>query len=594
MFTKEERIKQREGDRLYRSLRRSFKKMKFGFNWTNEQTSYFDGKDIYVKYDMQTDKHREFSQEELRGLRIGHGFHEAGHAEFDYLPDYISWGKQLTSGKREDWEANIKYPSEYVEFFGNMSLDGRMERLVKIACPSQIPFIDLSNYEWRFKNRLEGIGEELERDFTHCFSHRVLGMDDNLPWLQEAIDLLDSVSKDIELIRTAPTTAGCLELVTELIRKVWPTLWQWIVENETEKDIDADDEFNPSESKSNWAESKEAASNASKHVNARSTGPNASDKQNFDNAMKRLAKQFKQDQSDTVKEEKEFENSKVKVSLKGVSNDIIDTVNVSFYDEPDLSNYNQDYASIKRHIQPIARELEAILAGSPSESRKNVRSGRLMPHQVWRATHCDDNNIFENNKSGTPSADAFLAFMTDISGSTWCRTENGTRIIDEMRKSLVLMLEAAEIARIPSLAYAFTEEECTEIYRLKSNPDTLTSIHKGAIGGISPKSGNRDTLALKYLLDQIKLRDEKIRLAIMLSDGIPCFEAGEGKETIAKMVKDASKEGIEVLCLFIGDHDRETLSFVKEMYPRRVINAKAGVAKELQKQIKRIIRQSRG
>ncbi|MEX3625037.1 hypothetical protein [Viridibacillus arvi] len=596
MITKTERIKQREGDRLYRSLRRYFKKMKFEFHWTNDETSYFDGRDIYVKYDVQTKRHREFTPEEVRGLHIAHGFHEAGHTEYDYLPDYTNWRKELSSSNRDDWELNKKYPPFYVDLFGNMSLDGRMERLVKLKCPGYSHYLDLSNYDWRFGKRLEGVGEKASKDFSHCFSHRVLGMDDVHTWVPEAVDLADSVKEEIDLIRIAPTTAKCLEHVTDLIHKVWPTLWNWLKED-TKEDSEANENLDEklSPAKGRWSESAEAAEEASQKTNASSDGtgeqPSSNSSEALQSALKRIAKEMENDIKESENESSEFSSETIDINIK---DSISDVVNVSFYPDNNLVQYNKTLASVNRFIRPVARELETLLQGTPTQKRRNVRSGQLMPNQVWRALHCDNSNIFESKITGTPADNAFLGFMTDISGSTYFNTVGETRIIDEMRKSLVLMLEAASLANIPSLAYAFTESNYTEIYRLKSNADAYTRFHKGAVGAITPKEGNRDTLALQYLLDRVRQRKEKIRLAIMLSDGIPWFEEGENKGTITKMVKDASKEGIEVLCLFIGNHNERTLKDVREMYPGKVINAKAGVAKELQRQIKRIIRQSRG
>jgi len=92
---------------------------------------------------------------------------------------------------------------------------------------------------------------------------------------------------------------------------------------------------------------------------------------------------------------------------------------------------------------------------------------------------------------------------------------------------------------------------------------------------------------------RIQKRTEGIRLAVMLSDGVLIFEDDEGPETIERMVKDAEKQGIIVLCLFIGNHDSYTVDIVKRIYPGRVIAAVKGIAKELQKHVKRIIRQHR-
>ena len=260
---------------------------------------------------------------------------------------------------------------------------------------------------------------------------------------------------------------------------------------------------------------------------------------------------------------------------------------------PDLDQYKTSLNKIQRFIKPVAKELSALLEGTPEQPRRNVRSGRFMPSQAWRAIHCDDTNVFSKHVKGKPKEDAFIGLMTDISGSTSSYLDGGEPIYEEMRKALSLLLESSELAGIPTEAYAFSEHRETMIFRLKPTDVALTDTHRRAIGGITPYLGNRDTVALKYLLDRMQKRTEGIRLAVMLSDGVPVFEHDEGPETIERMVKDAEKQGITVLCLFICNHDDYTVDIVKRMYPGRVIAADKGIAKELQKQVKRIIRQRR-
>lgn len=597
-----ERIKEREGDRLYRLLRRLFAKP-FGFAWTNDETSYFDGKNIFVKYDMQTEHHRTFTDVELRALRHGHGVHEAGHSDFDYLPDYIAWQREMQAASKKEYLDNDKYPLPWLQYFGNMGLDGRMERLISLKTPSQQPYLDLNNYDWRFGNRFEGVGETNLHDFRMAYAHRVLGMEDMEEWLEDVVKLVNRVQPLIDKVRHAPTTKTSLTFVTEVIREVWPTLLTWMDIEDTEP-TDADS-FTSDMTRGTWSESAEEAAEHSLTVLERydslstdeqdGKGIGGSDgKAEKQAAMLRLLeKSLEKDIAEVNKEMAEESSSIIKVTFKGETGDLTALVHELPIESPNLETYRHSLSKVQRFIKPIAKELKTLLEGFPEQARRNVRSGRFMAGQAWRAIHCDDSHVFSKQLKGNPKEDAFIGCMTDISGSTDNRLSNGEPIYEEMRKGLALLLEASDLAGIPTEAYAFTEYEETQIFRLKPSDAAFSDTHRRAIGGIEAIAGNRDTVALKYLLDRVQIRTEGIRLAIILSDGMPIFERDEGPDTISYMVKQAEKAGIDVLCLFIGVHDTYTVDAVKKMYPGRVISADKGIAKELQKHVKRIIRQRR-
>ncbi|WWS90524.1 hypothetical protein V6B14_22135 (plasmid) [Sporosarcina psychrophila] len=597
-----ERMKQREGDRLFRSLRRLFKKS-FGFSWTNDETSYFNGKDIFVKYDMQTEHHRTFTDPELSALRYGHGVHEAGHSEYDFLQDYIDWQKEMIATSKEDYLANEKYPLPWLQYFGNMGLDGRMERLIVLKTPSQQPYLDLNNYEWRFGNRFDSVGKTNLDDFRIAYAHRVLGMEDMEEWLEDVVELVNRVQPLIDKVRLAPTTKTSLACVTEVIREVWPTLLTWMdIEDSEPSD---DDSFTSDMTSGTWAESAEEAAEHGRSVLERYEPSSVNEKDNEEPVksnkreakqaaiLRQLEKSLEKDAAEIEQEIAEETHKKVSVTFKGERGDLSATVNELPIAEPSLETYRDSLSKVQRYIKPIAKELRALLEAVPEQTRRNIRSGRFMAGQAWRAIHCEDSHVFSKPLKGTPKEDAFIGCMTDISGSTDNYLSNGVPIYEEMRKGLALLLEASEIAGIPTEAYAFTEYAETMVFRLKPTDAALSDTHRRAIGGIEAIAGNRDTVALKYLLDRTQLRPEGIRLAIMLSDGMPIFENNEGPETISNMVKEAEKSGIDVLCLFIGDHDTYTVDMVKKMYPGRVIAANKGIAKELTKHVKRIIRQRR-
>lgn len=646
---RQEKIKQREGDRLKRSLRSLFGGIDFGFFWTNDQTSYTNGKDIWVKYDIQTPAHRPFTPEECRVLRKSHGIHERGHIEFDYLEDYIQWQKDNVSTKLEDWKDNKLYPAKWLKFFGNMSLDGRMENFVVLKLPSYKDYVDFSNYEWRFGIRGKSIGENPVVDFQDCYSSRVLGMTDLDDWLPEAVELVESVQEKIDELRFAGSTKECLIIVSDIMKEVWPQLIEWMDLNNMEKDTPPSDYSGDShEEGQQWGEQNETSENSQRVLvavkvakksdkesskkgnteegkdspsdstvkeddssdettnqptNSESGERDSSSSDNteddiqskqpdFSHIIKIEEKQMNKDEKAIDEEVQDFASrtESVEIEIPDKKKRLNEKVVVKPYRRKDTNQYLSSLSDVKRLIKPTSKALRELLEGEQDSVRRNVRSGRFMPNRAWKAVHCNDNNVFQKNRKGTPKSNAFVALQADISGSTYSQLESGTLVIQEIQKAMQLLLEACVEAGVPSTAHAFTESDDTIIYPIKPNPHRYGDEEKGYLGALVPEYGNRDTLALQWSVDQIAMRNEDIRLIIMLSDGLPIFEPEENPQTIRNMVEKAEKQGIDVLCLFVGDPQQHVMNVVKEMYPGRAIFADRNIARELQKHVKRIIR----
>ncbi|MED3576025.1 hypothetical protein [Cytobacillus praedii] len=611
---REEKIKQREGDQLKRSLRSLFGGKDFGFLWVDDDTSYTDGETIFIKYDIQTPNHRTFSTEECRILRKSHALHERGHIEFDVIQDYITWQKDNVCESLNDWKDKQKYPLKWLQFFGNMSMDGRMENFVALKLPSYKDYIDFCNYEWRFGVRDEGKGENPVFDFQNCYSSRVLGMTDLDNWLPESVELVDSIQEQIEEIRFAPSTKECLNIVSDIIVKVWPTLVEWMDLNDMDlEDPPAPQYSNQHDNSKLWGDSKESSENAQKILikvraaKEENEDGNSSDGdvpgENEENAKPDFSQITSLEAKKLQKEEKEVEEQiqnfaeridivEIQIPDKVDSNK--EEIHVQRYRKQSLSRYQSIFKEVNRYIKPISKALRDLLKEEKESIRRNVRSGRIMPNRVWKAIHCEDTNIFSKKQNGTPKGSAFVSFLSDISGSTYNTLATGVSVIDEIKKSMLLLLEACVDAKIPSTAYAFTEYDGdTIIYPVKPNPNHYSEEEKGYLGAITPEYGNRDPLALQWAINQIAKRDEEIRLLIILSDGLPIFSRDEGPETIRQMVEKAEKNGIDVLCLFVGEPEKHVLNLVRVMYPGRAIFANKDIARELQKHIKRIIRQRR-
>jgi hypothetical protein len=633
MKNREEIIKEREKDRLKRLIRVMFSSKEFPLEWTYGQTSYTDGKTLYIKHDIQTPHHREFSKAEQATLRKAHGLHERGHCEYDYIPAYGEWKREHSTTLKSEWESNLRYPLSWLEFFGNMSLDGRMERLVMLDHPSTVPYLNFSNYAWRFGVRGEQAGESKLWDFRECFASRVLGMTDVKEWDKEAVELVNSVQSKIKKVRKEESTASCLNVVTSIIQEVWPTLLEWMddvdesaeeinthifidshEEGETEWGKQEEVEENVKrvlarviskssiEKKEDVARGKQAGPmeenslNTAGHEQDGLSGKDEEDVQGKDylSAVQQEEKNLSMDEKELDEQlgeyQKREEEIEIDPSKRLERTRCSEKVVVEPYKDDNLQRYKEAYQIVKRYINPTARTLQDLLAPQADAVRKNQRRGKVMTNRIWRAESLGETTVFERRAKGTPAIDARFLLNWDISGSTY-EPYGNHRIVDEMRQAAILLTEACERINLPAAVYGYTEYSYTTQHIFKPF-GRFTDLERATIGGVEPESGNRDTLSLQWAINQMEQHDEDIRLIVMMSDGLPVFDRNEDKDTMRDLVLQAEKKDIDVLCLFVGSP--RLASEVHYMYPGKAIVVSNNLSRELSRHVKRIIRKRRG
>ncbi|ADC52174.1 Nitric oxide reductase activation protein (plasmid) [Alkalihalophilus pseudofirmus OF4] len=596
---------ERERKRLYRFLRFNFNHQ-FEMFWSNKGTSYTDGKDIYIQFEMQQPARRPFTEAECKLLRKGHSIHEVGHLAFDQLQDYFKWLKDLTSQKNEDWMQNKGYPHDWVVFFGNMALDGRMENLCILKDPSYAPYIDFNNYEWRFGIRGEQAGECRIKDFREAYGSRVLGLEDIPNWHIETMEVIEDIQPLLELARFSPTTQSCLDYIKEIMEKVWPTILSWYNENGKKPDQESDDSFFTVSHEEPTYQSDDGDQHAQEVLEANGLLTSDGDI-DLSNASKRSLNNTKQIVKDLLsKEEKQltkeqqedpqFKTERNQLDIPTPEGQQSCDIIVRPLKDSNINHYHYHLQKVKRQIIPFSKTLQKLLEGKKDQVRRNQRSGKFDPSKAWKASKLEQDDVFVKNKKGSPSKGAAIQVIWDQSGST-DMFYGKEMIIDQMKQAAILLAEACQRINLPLSMHGFStdflEEACTyvdEIYPLVSFESGLKDYNRSLIGGVHPRRTNHDPAALAWGYEQLKKRKEDIRLLIMISDGLPCFEGNEDTSTMSTLVKQAEKEGIETLCLFIGDHSPVIIDQVREMYPSRSIIAKSGLIKETERHVKRIIR----
>ncbi|RRJ54987.1 hypothetical protein EHV15_36070 [Paenibacillus oralis] len=681
--SREEIIKERERERLHRYLFIKFGRKKFDMYWTNEETSFTDYSSIYVKYQLQTPAHRLFNLEEMRMLRKGHALHERGHIEYDVSGVTYNWRMNNVSADKKDWAANFKYPMGWLKYFSGIMVDVRMENFVIVDLPETKQYFDFCNYNWRFGIRGEHAGEDRLYDFRECLASRGFNLTDIPEWHPEAVELVESVESMIRDVQFSSSTQEGMDNTSRIVKEVWPTLYEWMVQDSQE---DKEPEENESgHDNSNWGdpddvkqnsdrvvmkiqltrkngeedsegkgndksedENEESKGNSSKKTNGepeensnsieqkgesphdpndedQSDGESGTEGENeaedckkpdFKGILTAISAELKADEKAADDEVGPYLAQLVDVKVGDEKKDrkaYSDKVVLIPYHGHDSSAYVNLKEQVKRQIQPTSSTLKKLLDPTPDQKYTNQRSGRLNVTKVWSASIMDDPNVFNRHVKGTPAQEARILVLDDISGSTGGWVTPGVCRIDAMKKAMVLLSEATEAAKIPTAVYAFTEDRYSEIdgrimYPLTGSEDPKTiklgtiihplkpygrlgNVEKGFIGALEPQNGNRDTLALQWAVDALKPYHESIRLLIVLSDGEPCFSANEDENTMRSIVQQAQKQGIDVLCLFIGPE--HSFPAVKNMYPGGAIFVSKNLIRDLTQQVMQIIKRRR-
>ncbi|HCG4536022.1 TPA: hypothetical protein NJY08_004872 [Salmonella enterica subsp. enterica serovar Typhi str. AG3] len=625
------KIKEVKRNRLARSLRVKFGRRDFGFEWTDFHTAYFDGKTIFVKYDIQDTK-RSYSEAEKHIVHLGFSYHEMGHKLYDVVDDFREWVSAHSSSNNTDWETNTKWPKDITHKWGNVGLDGRIESFLKVQYPFTEKELDFVNYEWAvIASDEDERGKSKYDDFIEMFYRRCLGMEELEGWCTESIELMDQHQSIIDQAKKQLTTVQCLDFMLQHLKEVWPTLLEWLNEEGRAPESSSPYKRMDSLDDTEWADQDTAEQNAQQVLailqpsGSPSNESKPSDEEQQGESSKNDSEPKNEQNNEVQEEESRPKKPNFRLLIKNAEKEVTSSVeeaeeelaeqgerqlqvlttfnNVAINSKVIESDPPQQNEALfdrmaeenNRQIVMLGKALQTILAPIPDEVSYHQRRGKLNTNRAWRATNCNDINIRTKRTPGTPSEDASISVMVDVSGSTDSQCGEGRTVLYEMQEALSVVLTAAHKIKLPSKAFAFTSDwdNTTHIYRLKSNDRKFTTSHKGNIGGLQSSYGNRDVTALQFLLDDVEKRGESIRLAFMISDGAPNFYGDENEETIKQMVKVADKKGIDVFCIFVGNDDHG-YECAKRMYGERVIRSRNGVARDLKKHLIKILAIRRG
>ncbi|HEX9155242.1 MAG TPA: VWA domain-containing protein, partial [Nitrospira sp.] len=164
--------------------------------------------------------------------------------------------------------------------------------------------------------------------------------------------------------------------------------------------------------------------------------------------------------------------------------------------------------------------------------------------------------------------DVAVAFLVDVSGSTSRQVENGRRVIDVEKESLVLLCEAVDAIGDQFGLYAYSGQgrASVDFLTLKDFDERLGPTAAHRLGGLGPRQQNRDGAAIRHAVTKLQSREARIKILILLSDGRPLdgdYKDEYSLEDTKAALREARRKGINPFCVTI---DREADSYLRRMY----------------------------
>ena len=260
----------------------------------------------------------------------------------------------------------------------------------------------------------------------------------------------------------------------------------------------------------------------------------------------------------------------------------------SFHEGIDLSEVNSNYTSNRQEpdfefiypsypfrkpqqefnlkIHGLRKVFEKILKNDETHY-KGQKKGRLDTKRLWRVG-LNDTHVFKK-KNVTEKSDYSVEILIDASGSMWDRLKYknalGTAICIEAA------LTGLEGVEVKTVAFNFTNG--TRMVVLKDFNDKESKTPYAYETDITTGS-NRDGFAIRVALNDLKKRNSKNKLLVIISDGMPNARPYESSEESIADVKDAVHKGrkdTSIVSILINDgpiHD-STRQVFQHMYEEK-------------------------
>lgn len=253
------------------------------------------------------------------------------------------------------------------------------------------------------------------------------------------------------------------------------------------------------------------------------------------------------------------------------------------------NRYQQRLAEVSGNINVVRRKLERSLMAKMNRAWTGGHLvGRLDPKRLVPAFNAEA-NVYKNREPA-PELDTAVEILVDLSGSMRGGkvqlAANVCVVLSEvLRKSgipfevtgfsntstPVVMVDGKRVKKsvfdIQAENPGFDRYESLDLLVFKAFDDRFhdAKVHVANLDRFVG-ANNSDSEALLMVAPRLEARQERRKVLLVLSDGLPEFygDTGRGARHLKQVVKDIGKRGID--CIGIGIHT----DAVSEFYPRNV------------------------
>ena len=231
------------------------------------------------------------------------------------------------------------------------------------------------------------------------------------------------------------------------------------------------------------------------------------------NLEKELAKQIIDGELQR-QQNNDFSILKREISNDFSKGDVLSTrIEQSTYNGPiDIYTYKQIYRKIEPIARSCKRKIQQLLKKRDDEDRETgfMMGTRFCSSDVYRG----DGKYFSRDVAPGDMPDVAFSIMIDTSGSMY--GEKLTKAIE----AGILFEDIARGCHIPTHIVshtAYTGPIITTHVNFRSKES-----EKYALASLTANGGNVDTIVMTLLCEELKLRQEKSKVLIVISDGAPC------------------------------------------------------------------------
>lgn len=245
---------------------------------------------------------------------------------------------------------------------------------------------------------------------------------------------------------------------------------------------------------------------------------------------------------------------------------------------------------IKSQGKRLRKCLEEVLMNKKTETVRHRKRGIIDNNALWRMA-MDDYELFKK-KPNYDDSDYVFYILQDGSGSMEWKVDSKTKWSYACEASAII--EEGLKGLIPFKVVMFNSGYNESYHNIIKDFDDNSKHNQcyNAETNLSPDNGNKDGLSIRVATKELMKRNERHKVLIVLSDGKPSAYTNKefGYADVRKAVKEARKEGIKVLSIYLEREEarKKEIEIYRKMYQQGIIACEPSkISTELIREVKK-------